>query len=689
MQFNDFNQSRDVLIQQFYDIISLAGNHIFHCDIDSSFDLLQEINRQKQLSEPEKNALRHIYYYAETLKKSRFLVGVLGRFKSGKSTLLNALAGEDISPMNTRISTGVLNFTYWNDVEECKVQYDSGAEINIDPSEKIQYIDAQLNPDNEKCIRSVSHGAPTFHLQKEIIFVDTPGLDAVQEVHERITLDFIIQCHAGVIVSTYPPFGASELQFYKKTKETIKKIFLVQNLPEDKLKDWIELEVQTLENLYKLGFYDLTDYEKNRTLHAILRNIADKKNVVALNEFKEQHNIHLFSLNAKQAYEAIQNNDEIALQKSRFNLFQQELYDFLSIQKGQELIQNYVHKGMIILDELIEMIQYRQTLLRQSLEEIQQEIKTQESKRRHAKNVIERISDKLTLNTLQNYKNLKNECIDVKIPALKEDITKINSEKNLFLFSKNNQKDMKLKIAEFNRLLGQDIQKYVHDLEDSINEAQEQIKNEIDTKELFGKISIVNNFSDISIEDMVDAGKIDKGIRWTFRAGLGYIGCTGLASLFGGFLPFVIGGALGLLLALPLEKKIAPWIDKGKNFIGKFFQRNIDDVFAELTQKVKEEFDHFEKNIIEIGLQDFQQQVEKAINEYFLLIKQRLEEIKERKANTLTQKQCEKECRQLDEVIEQLNHIKNAMNPEIEKQQEEIESLPFSSVFSTLKKIFS
>ena len=95
-------------------------------------------------------------------------------------------------------------------------------------------------------------------------------------------------------------------------------------------------------------------------------------------------------------------------------------------------------------------------------------------------------------------------------------------------------------------------------------------------------------------------------------------------------------------------------------------------------------------NAAESFFNRLQQQVEKAINEYFLLIKQRLEEIKERKANTLTQKQCEKECQQLDEVIEQLNHIKNTMNPEVEKtKQDETSSLPFSSVFSVLKKIFS
>lgn len=307
-KFLQFNESRKVLSKQFHDLIEIVGNKVFHGKINiSNPNIMEEINNQENLLEPEKNVLRHLHFYSSNLLNSRFLLGVLGRFKAGKSTLLNALASENISPMDTRISTGVLNFTYWNEKEECIVAYDSGQEMEIDPEDKVSYVDFRYNPDNEKCIHSVRHGSPKLDLQKEIIFVDTPGLEAVNRVHEKITLDFVSQCHSALVVSTYPPFGEGELQFYDRIKEVIPNIFLVQNLPEDKLIAWVELETQTLHNLYKLGFYEYnTDVYEGTEIRDILNKIADRKDQKALQKFKNIHSINLYSLNAKMAFEALQ-----------------------------------------------------------------------------------------------------------------------------------------------------------------------------------------------------------------------------------------------------------------------------------------------------------------------------------------------------------------------------------------------
>ena len=371
--FAQFNETRTTLAQQFQDLIAIVGNHVFHGQIDvNAANMLEEINRQPQLLAPEKNVLKHIHFYARNLMDSRFLLGVFGRFKAGKSTILNALAGRDISPMDTRISTGVLNFTYWNKEAECVVVYDSGQEMNIDPAEKVYYVDFKHNPDNEKGIHSVRHGSPHLDLQEEIVFVDTPGLEAVNRIHEQITLDFVSQCHAAIVVSTYPPFGETEINFYQRIKEVIPNVFLVQNLPADKLESWIELETQTLINLHKLDFYTLDQQQyPNTDLRELLTQIGDRRDQQALCKFKQVHNLHIYSLNARDAYEVVQQEvktpeNQSKLEDSRFLIFKQDLYNFLAGQKGTNLIKDYLQKGRLVLQELVNMVNARKELLRKS-----------------------------------------------------------------------------------------------------------------------------------------------------------------------------------------------------------------------------------------------------------------------------------------------------------------------------------
>lgn len=304
--FVQFNQARKTLANQFYDLIGIVGNHVFNGNVDiQKPNMLEEIKNQPNLLEPEKNVLRNLYFYSTNLLASRFLLGVVGRFKAGKSTVLNALSGENISPMDTRISTGVLNFTYRSDAEECIVIYDSGQSISISPAEKRRYVDCKYNPDNEKGVHSVRHGSPRLDLQKEIEFVDTPGLEAVNNIHEKITLDFMAQCHAAIVVSTYPPFGETELRFYERIKTVIPNIFLVQNLPADKMSAWVELEAQTLTNLHKLGFYELHKNYGGKDIREILSKIADYRDEKDLDKFKELHGIHIYSLNARDAYQSV------------------------------------------------------------------------------------------------------------------------------------------------------------------------------------------------------------------------------------------------------------------------------------------------------------------------------------------------------------------------------------------------
>ena len=153
--------------------------------------------------------------------------------------------------------------------------------------------------------------------------------------------------------------------------------------------------------------------------------------------------------------------------------------------KGRTL-DNY-KQSSVVLQELINMIQYRQTLLRQSVDELEEQIQQQEKKQEDAESKIDIILTKTSLLILEKFKTLKRTLLDIELQALESDIQNSYLENNVFLLTKQEQKNIKTKISQFNRTVGQSIQAYISDIENEINQAQENIKQVIDLEQLFEK----------------------------------------------------------------------------------------------------------------------------------------------------------------------------------------------------------
>ncbi len=701
--FAQFNQARELLAQQFEDMIVVVANQVFPGHLDGqAINLLEEISLQENLSEPEKNVLKQIYFYANTLRTSKFLLGVLGRFKSGKSTLLDGLAGVDISPINTRISTGVLNFTYRADQEKCHVAYDNGHEIPISPAEKILYVDFQYNPDNEKGIHSVHHGSPHLDLQKEIVFVDTPGLEAVNQIHEKITLDFVSQCHAAVIVSTYPPFGLTELQFYQRVQASIPNVFLVQNLPKDKLSDWIGLEAQTLENLHKLAFYTLDQGRYgSKDVRSILREIAANEDEKRLEEFKEIHKIHLYSINAQAAYDAIilgmplDSETRFAeLQQSRFSHFKTALYDFLATHKGKILLNDYLEKGRVMLRELIFMVQHRQQLLQKSLTEIENEIVSIQEKQRQTTDMVNMLLDHATVQIMEAYRQMKADIMGHELQNFIQELNKEFGQLNVFRLKHPEIKNIKIKIGEFNRVLGQQYHSFLKKVYGLIQQTQEKIAQTLENHGMFSKLEITANVNQIELGQISGAGYIDYGFEIAFRGGIAYFfgsiaGGTGIALLGAGFLPALVGAAIGIGISIPLGKYCGSVLEFGKDLLGKIAHRPASTIFDKFRNDVRERLDELEIRVLEPSIQSLKVQVLQNTNDYFTLFRQRLQELRNRKAHGMSQQMCEQECQKLQRVVQELQHTMQQFSKKEEEDSTEIPSRVqtlFRGIKSYLKK---
>lgn len=160
----------------------------------------------------------------DTLKKSQehlthncFSVGIMGEFKRGKSTVINAMLGQEIMPADVVPTSATMNRVTYDTVPHAKVIGHDGSVLEI-PVDKIGEYVTKTNKENEARAAKVDQAIvyyPCPFCQNGVDIVDTPGLnddDRMDKISEEIIpkLDAVI-----VVVSAIAPFSESEAEFVR------------------------------------------------------------------------------------------------------------------------------------------------------------------------------------------------------------------------------------------------------------------------------------------------------------------------------------------------------------------------------------------------------------------------------------------------------------------------------------------
>src|SRR5918995_4364685 len=130
-----------------------------------------------------------------------FLLVIVGEFNAGKSALVNALLGQRV------LEEGVTPTT---------------AQIH-------------LLRHGERLARELDHSgiqvvAAPVDLLRDLHIVDTPGTNAIQRAHERLTVDFVPRADLVLFVTSADrPFTETERAFMDAIRDWGKKIVLVIN----------------------------------------------------------------------------------------------------------------------------------------------------------------------------------------------------------------------------------------------------------------------------------------------------------------------------------------------------------------------------------------------------------------------------------------------------------------------------
>jgi GTPase SAR1 family protein len=164
-----------------------------------------------------------------------FVLVVIGDFKRGKSTLINALLGEEIVTTDVLPETVTINHIQYGSELKIYVYLTNGVQIQLDKEElKLE----RLNQILEQLTQPVSHlRIETPHeWLRGLRLVDTPGTGDIFKRFDRQVHTYLLQADAVIFVSSaLAPFAESEQAFLQMSviPQDFPKVFFILNRMDD------------------------------------------------------------------------------------------------------------------------------------------------------------------------------------------------------------------------------------------------------------------------------------------------------------------------------------------------------------------------------------------------------------------------------------------------------------------------
>jgi predicted GTPase len=166
---------------------------------------------------------------AERVVTERFHIAVLGDFKRGKSTLINALLGQALLPSAVVPLTAVVTEVHIGAKHTAAV-FKDGARRVIPIGEIDEFVTERGNPSNAKRIERVEVGVESEFGLDGLVLVDTPGLSSVNDGNSAEAHEALRDSDAAIVVlAADNPLSASELDLLAQLCERRAEVFVAIN----------------------------------------------------------------------------------------------------------------------------------------------------------------------------------------------------------------------------------------------------------------------------------------------------------------------------------------------------------------------------------------------------------------------------------------------------------------------------
>ena len=570
-------------------------------------ELAESLGQLKEYSEEIglEHTAKSIGETIEKIANEHFEVAIVGEFKRGKSTLINALLGQEVLPADVLPATATLNRVTYSETPYVMVEYKTGESERVAINQLENYV-TKLSYESEKTAETVKQATvyyDTDFCKNNVDIIDTPGLNDDEQM-TNVTLSILPEIDAAVfVISANSPFSQFEKEFLEKrmlTSDMGRIIFAVNCFgtfskeDEDRIVETVEKRIGS----YVMEKAKMVMGEDSKEFAVYKRKIGKPR---------------VIGVYAKKALMAKESGDAAMLEESNFPTFERVLETMLTQERGAITLQILANKIISSGSELINSIIIRENSLMMETDEFMEKYSA----------AIEEIDDIRTkkraefvrINDAANsvFKGLQ-PILDSYWVQIEETAMKVIDD---YPMSADDLKKDKLKIV---------YSKLTERIKENIkNKAQlicEQIQNEINVAlsdeaerlqsfedEFFASVSRIQEMFSVTQKRSRNGGVVDQIISVA-------IGSVGTGGLFIGFREAgikgaLLGGTVGLagfsttffvlatligISAGPVVLCIAAIAGLAGTFTGKFsvdkllVQERIDKYKAGFKQSVKKQF---------------------------------------------------------------------------------------------------
>jgi len=285
----------------------------------------------------------------DRLQQQRLQIAVLGQFKRGKSTFVNALLGAAVLPTGVVPLTAIPTFISWRDEPLIRVRYADGRTEQFTAGSAdglgeimFRFVTEEANPTNRLGVERVELFYPASILAGGTVLIDTPGIGSTLTHNTETALRVLPECDASLfIVSADPPITEVELDYLRRLKARTGRTFFVVN---------------------KIDY--LNADERRASIDFLRKTLTDAAFV--------EPTAPIFAVSARSGLSARQGRDRDAWKQSGMADIESHLLRYLAAEKTQSLRDAIRQKAADILAQAGSEIELQTKALKMPIEQLQQ-----------------------------------------------------------------------------------------------------------------------------------------------------------------------------------------------------------------------------------------------------------------------------------------------------------------------------